>query len=217
MCIIVVLGTVFGLPRERVRACVEVLEHLVLPLAQQGQGAILSPALQGGITHLLGQASLNRAQRNPPIIGVTLDADAYYEGKPDDLNLVDLESNHTDFVLVPGSDRRVLPYWRSRIATVLAEMGDAQTKPSVTLVIGGQSDTTWDEIAASVEVGRPVVALQGMGAVADELGRVLEGKTMPDAHPLLPQLLRSGLLQAVPLVETQSIGTVLRTLLLRAP
>jgi hypothetical protein len=212
----VVLGSVFGLADEQAGACIRIFERLLLPQVARMGGVVVSPALQGGIAHLLGQAARARGRRDVPLIGLDLAADAYYPGSPtDDEAAVDLEPNHTDFVLVPGGDRRVLPTWRTYLASALAaaaseEGGVGQGRPSVTLVFGGVAPGTWDEIAASVERRRPVLALLGLGEGADRIARMIAGRTLPDTHPALSQALGSGLLSSIPLAETGALAEALR-------
>jgi hypothetical protein len=214
--VVVVVGSVFGLTRMQTRACSGVFSRVLFPMVAQARGAIVSPALQGGVAHLLGQAVLQRGQSGVPLVGLALDSDAYYPGKPtDDPELVDLEPNHTDFVLAPGSDRRTLPTWRTYLASALASATDGgKERPSVTLVIGGTSESTWDEIAASVARKRPVLALLGLGDVANQIGRMVRERSLPDTHPMLVPSLRSGLLSAIPIEETQVLEEALRGMLL---
>jgi hypothetical protein len=74
-----------------------------------------------------------------------------------------LEAHHSHFVLVPGQN------WGDESKS-LADVGTAiaATHPSLTILLNGGNIAKQD-IAHSLEAGRPVLVLSGTGRYADEL------------------------------------------------
>ena len=74
-----------------------------------------------------------------------------------------LESHHTHFILVPGSQFGDESPWIVDTATILS-----RGRRAVTILING-GEVSRKDIELSLENGRPVIALSGTGRLADEL------------------------------------------------
>jgi hypothetical protein len=128
-------------------------------------GMVVDGATDAGVMRLAGDAR-TRAGANFPLIGVIVDGLARTEA---DGGEALLETQHTHFVLVPGTDWGDESEWLAAFASVLA--GSA---PSVTVLANG-GEIAWDDVRFSIAERRAVVVLEKSGGTADELA---DGSTL---------------------------------------
>ena len=136
------------------------LEKVVVAVAEAMDATVVDEGA-GGITALLA-AARQRKKAGFPMLGVAPDG-----GRGDVADASALDPSHTHFVLVPGGDRARLPAWIASVAGAVAG-----GNRSVALVTAG-GEPSWELVAAHVQAGRLVMAVDRSGGVADHLAAAL--------------------------------------------
>jgi hypothetical protein len=159
--VLVLVGGASGLQKEHAGAIDRAISAIV-QLAEATGIVIIDGGTQSGVMAWIGQA---RAQHRGhfPLVGVAVERLVTSPGGPQENERVQLEPNHTHFILLPGERWGDESSWIAKIATLLA--GEL---PSATLLING-GEISRRDVAHSLEAGRPVVILKGTGRLADEL------------------------------------------------
>jgi hypothetical protein len=167
--VIVLVGGAGGLGAEDLETLAEVLVNEVVPVAERLDAALIDGGTDSGVMRLIGRArSASAAQF--PLVGVAargtvVDLDA--RGSTPDA--VELEPNHTLFLLVPGNRWGDETPWITEVAGVVAG-----SRASVTVLING-GPIAYTDVAASLGSGRPVVVLGGSGRTADAIAEARAG------------------------------------------
>jgi hypothetical protein len=171
--------------------------EVLAPMAETLGAAVVDGGTDAGVMQLMGRA-YHKTNSTFPLVGVSASGTiALPSGSSTSRrDTATLESHHTRFVLVPGSEWGDESPWLARVASVLAEEA-----PSVTVVVNG-GETTWEDVARSVEAGRPVVAIAGSGRTADVLAAALRGE---EADKRAQSLSESGLIDAVELAAPRDV------------
>jgi hypothetical protein len=164
------VGGASGLDEADVDRLFPIFVEVLAPLAEDLGAAIVDGGTDTGVMRLMGQAR-HVTGASFPLIGVaaagTVVLPGAYSSPPD---AAPLEPHHTHFVLVPGSEWGDESPWLPRVASVLAN-----GKPSATLLVNG-GETAWEDVARSVETGRPVIVIAGSGRTAEVLAAALRGE-----------------------------------------
>ena len=115
-----------------------------------------------------------------PLVGITPEELVTWPGGPRSIKFLwwgkqrwQLESDYSQFILVPGSQFGDESPWIVDAATILSK-----GHRSVTILING-GEVSRKDIELSLENGRPVIALSHTGRLADELAR------QPNRHKLI--------------------------------
>lgn len=170
---------------------------VLAPLADNLGLYVVDGGTDAGIMKIMGQARMAIGAEFP-LVGVApvdlVNLPNHPTVRPDSTTL---EANHTHCLLVPGDRWGDESPWIAHVATQLA-----QDKPSVVVLINGGA-VTWQDAAANVKVGRPVIVIQGSGRTADILATAIQGGSVTDerAQPLVD----SGLMQVVDLDESAKV------------
>ncbi|HET9912692.1 MAG TPA: hypothetical protein VFQ13_12425 [Anaerolineales bacterium] len=124
-----------------------------------------------GIVAQIGQIRWRHGYKFP-LIGVTPEGLVTWPGGPHNTKFLwlgkqrwQLESHHSHFILVPGSQFGDESPWIGDVATLLSK-----GRQSVTILING-GEVSRKDIRLSLENGRPVIVLSRTGHLADELSR----------------------------------------------
>ena len=185
--VLVLVGGAGGLDGADMARLRPLFTEVLVPLAESLGASVVDGGTDAGVMRLMGRA---RAEGGAafPLVGVAAAGTISLPGAPAPRpDAAPLEPNHTHFVLVPGSAWGDEARWLARVASALA--GGA---PSVTVLVDG-GETAWEDAAASVEAGRPVVAVSGSGRAADTLAGVVRGEA---GDGRAGELAISGLLRA---------------------
>ena len=113
---LVVVGGASGMSPREIRRLGPLFRDVLAPLAQQLGATVIDGGTDTGVVRLMGSARGEGGWRFP-LIGVIVDELANYSGASA-TEAVDLEPNHTHFVLVPGSEWGEEAPWLARLATV---------------------------------------------------------------------------------------------------
>jgi hypothetical protein len=183
---LVVVGGAGGMSPRETRRLWPLFRDVLAPLAQQLGATVIDGGTDTGVMRLMGSARGEGGWRFP-LIGVIVDELADYSSASR-AEAVDLEPNHTHFVLVPGSKWGEEAPWLAHLATVVAG-----TEGSATVLVNG-GEIALADVRRSIDAGRHVIVLDGSGRTADTLAAAARGKP---ADPSVTALAASGLVHAV--------------------
>ena len=186
---------------DRLRA---LFVETIAPLVQEAGARVVDGATDAGVVQLIGQAR-GELELSFPLIGVAAIGNVAMPGEAHAPDAVELEPNHSHFLLVAGDGWGEESPWIARLASALAAE-DA----SLTLLVNG-GEISWADVAASIAERRLVVAVAGSGGTADAIAGHLRGtQTNNRVEPIAS----SGLLVATePIDQGRSIETAVRQFL----
>lgn len=183
--VLVVVGGAGGLDPSDDHRLARLFAAGVVPVVEDVGAAAVDGGTHSGVMRLHGLARA-RAGATYPLVGVAATGTVSVPGcPPPGSDGADLDALHTHFVLVPGDAWGAEAPWIARVATVVAGV-----EPSVTVVING-GQIVLDDVARSIDAGRPVIAVAGTGRTADRLAAAVRGA--PD-DARVAQLAASGLI-----------------------
>jgi hypothetical protein len=167
--VVVLVGGAAGMGERDLEAVAEVLDNEVVPLVERRDAVVIDGGTDSGVMRLIGRARSASGGRFP-LVGVAAEGTVVLPGagtaSPD---AAELEPNHTLFLIVPGTQWGDEARWIMDVARVVA--GD---RSSVTLLVNG-GQISYDDVAASLDSGRPVVVLAGSGRTADAIAEARAG------------------------------------------
>jgi hypothetical protein len=189
---LVLVGGAGGLSATDLARLRPLFAEALVPLMQTLGGAVVDGGTDSGVMQLMGRARAEAAAEFPLVGVAAIGTVALPDAPGSGPEAAPLEPHHTQFILVPGSDWGDEAPWISRVASALAH-----GLPSLTVLVNG-GEIAWQDVAHSVDAGRPVLALAGSGRTADLLARALRGEVVDErARPVMA----SGLVQAVELAD----------------
>jgi hypothetical protein len=177
----------------------------IAPLVQEAGARVVDGATDAGVVQLIGQARGELAL-SFPLIGVAAIGNVAMPGEGHGPDAVELEPNHSHFLLIAGEGWGEESPWIARLASALAA-GDV----SLTLLVNG-GEISWADVSASIAENRSVVAVTGTGGTADAVAAHLLGTK---ADKRVEPLASSGLLVATEPIDEGgwSIKNAVRQLL----
>jgi len=189
--VIVLVGGAGGMGGKDFETVAQVLRDEVVPVAERRNAVVIDGGTDSGVMQLIGQARSALGGRFP-LIGVAAEGTVLVPGagtpSPD---AVELEPNHTLFLLVPGMQWGDESRWMMDVAGVVAGR-----RCSVTVLLNG-GEIAYTDVAASLGSGRPVVVLAGSGGTADAIAEARAGNGDDD---------RAVEIAASPLMTVAGIG-----------
>ena len=163
-------------------------EQGLVPGAERLGVVVIDGGTDAGVMRLIGRAR-TRAEATFPLVGVPAIGTVRFPGKRLGVRRRwPLDAHHTHFVLVPGAAWGDEAPWIARVATELAG-----GSPSVTVLVNG-GRIAYTDVACSLHVGRPVLAVAGSGRTADQLARAVSGGP---ADERAIRLAASGLVEVI--------------------
>ena len=181
------------------------LRDAALPLLDRLGAAVVDGGTDSGVMRVIGRAR-HEGRCTFPLVGVAAQGTVRVPGGSTDPDAPELERHHTHVVLVPGDEWGDESPWLADVADALAAGA-----PSVTIVVNG-GRITYDDAAASLSRGRPVVVLAGTGRTADAIAGALAD---PDADPKAVALASSALTSVVRIDDAAGLRRALEGVLLR--
>jgi TRPM family ion channel len=201
---LVLVGGADGLTGTALDQLRSLFVDTIAPIIEEAGAQVIDGATDSGVVQLVGRAR-GQLELSFPLIGVAAIGNVAVPGEAPRPDAVQLEPNHSHFVLVPGEGWGKESPWIARLASVLAN-GEA----SLTLLVNG-GEISWTDVSASIAEGRSIVAVAGSGGTADAVVAHLLGT---QADQRVEPLASSGLLVATePMDEGGSVGNVVRQLL----
>jgi hypothetical protein len=174
-------------------------ERSLVPVAERLGLVVIDGGTDAGVMRLIGRAR-TRAAATFPLVGVPAAGTVRFPGKhwrarrrwplkhPGGRRRWPLDAHHPHFVLVPGAAWGDEAPWIARVGTVLAGGW-----PSITVLVNG-GEISYTDVACSLRVGRPVLAVAGSGRAADQLASAARGGP---ADEDAVRLAASGLVEVV--------------------
>ncbi|MCU0550143.1 MAG: hypothetical protein MUC48_12405 [Leptolyngbya sp. Prado105] len=198
--VLVVIGGASKISDADYELIQQLFTQVLAPLAQQWQAAVIDGGTDAGVMRLIGQARC-QIQGTFPLIGVAPIGLTTLPGEATpSKNAAPLEPNHSNFLLVPGSDWGDESHWLATVATSIAH-----SAPSVTVLING-GEITWEDASQNLAGKRPLIVISGSGRTADLIAAGLRGE--PTDERALP-LIQSGQVQAIDLTDLAKLrGTI---------
>jgi hypothetical protein len=165
--VVVLVGGADTMGEKEFATVARVLRDEVVPVAERRDAVVIDGGTDSGVMQLIGRAR-SALHGRFPLIGVAAEGTVLLPGagtpSPD---AVELEPNHTLFLLVPGTQWGDEARWMMDVAGVVAGR-----RSSVTVLMNG-GQIAYTDVAASLGSGRPVVA--GSGRTADAIARARAG------------------------------------------
>jgi len=148
-----------GIERDRAR---KLLGQAIVRAAHLTGALVVDGGTDAGVIALLGAAA-ERSDWRPTLIGVAPEGLVTYPGAPGSDGGVELEPNHSHFVLVPGTE------WGEETNVLIELAARLAGSAPVVVVVAGGGDVTEIELAKAARRGWPIYVLQGTGGVSDQL------------------------------------------------
>jgi hypothetical protein len=173
---LVLVGGAGGMSADAIRQIRTFFEQFLVPFIESHRIAAIDGGTNTGIMEAIG-VTRARLGASFPLIGVLVEALARQTPSL-------LQTDHTHFVLTPGSAWGDEVPWLGALAGILAG-----TAPALTLLVNG-GEIAWQDAALSVDAKRPVLVADGSGRTADKIS---QGITTGSLDPRVVKLIRSGL------------------------
>lgn len=165
--IVLIGGDIDEQQAEATRRAIQTISRI----AEDMNALVICGGTDMGVMAEIGQIHWQNRYKFP-LVGIAPEELVAWPGGPRSITLMGwgkkrwpLESHHSHFILVPGSQFGDESPWIIDTATILSK--DHQ---SVTILING-GEVSRKDIELSLENGRPVIALSRTGRLADELAR----------------------------------------------
>src|SRR4051812_39987926 len=167
--VLVLVGGAAGMSEGDLEAVAEVLADEVVPLVERLDAVVIDGGTDSGVMRLIGRARSASGSRFP-LLGVAAEGTIVVpDAGPAAPDAAELEPNHTLFLIVPGTHWGDEAPWIVDVARVVAG-----GRSSVTLLVNG-GQIAYDDVAGSLDNGRPVVVLAGSGRTADAIAEAQAG------------------------------------------
>jgi hypothetical protein len=161
------IGGAARLEYDRKQPITELIEQAIAPICQEHNVAMVDGATKSGIFSMIGRAR-GKIGGNFPLVGVAPASKIYLPTDEHiDSERVDLDENHSHFVLTPGAYWKDASPWMSRVARAIAGR-----QPAVTVLING-GEVAWIDAMCSMTAGITVITLRDSGRTADSLAEAV--------------------------------------------
>ncbi|HEX2027884.1 MAG TPA: hypothetical protein VHF25_07770 [Nitriliruptorales bacterium] len=184
---IVLVGGAAALGDDDLHRLRPLFEAAIVPAAAAAGAFVVDGGTDVGVIRLMGTTRADQSATFP-LIGVAAVGTVALPGEEAEPHGEALEPHHTHFLLVPGSRWGDECRWLARTATRLS-LG----KPSLTILVNG-GEISLRDVRASIEEGRPVLAIGRTGRLAERVVREVRGHTR---GALAAELVDTGLIRAV--------------------
>lgn len=164
---LVIVGGASKMSEESLKRLESLFTEVLAPVAENLGAIVLDGGTDAGVMQMIGKAR-TQIHGTFPLVGIApvgkvLLPDLKFSSSGE----IELEPNHTHFLLIPGSNWGDESPWISQVATTLA--GHA---PSLTVLANG-GEVSLVDVSESIKAERPLVILAGSGRLADEITRVV--------------------------------------------
>ena len=160
--VIMLLGgadSLTGMERDRAR---KLLGQAILRVTHLTGALVVDGGTDAGVISLLGAAA-ELSDSRPTLIGVAPEGLVTYPGAPVSDDRVELEPNHSHFVLASGTK------WGDETNTLIELAAHLAGSARVVVVVAGGGDVTEVELGKAARRGWPIYVLKGTGGVADQI------------------------------------------------
>jgi hypothetical protein len=202
--VVVLVGGAGGMDEDDLETVAEVLEKEVVPIVERRDAVVIDGGTDSGVMRSIGRARSESGGRFP-LVGVAAEGTVVLPGAGTALpDAVELEPNHTLYLIVPGTRWGDEAQWITDVAGVVAG-----NRSSVTLLVNG-GQIAYTDVAASLGRGRPVVVLAGTGRTADAIAGARAGRS---ADHRAAEIAASPLTTVVDLGEAGAVAAAIEAAL----
>jgi hypothetical protein len=167
--VVVLVGGAGGMDEKDLETVGEMLRKEVVPIVERRDAVVIDGGTDSGVMRSIGRARSESGARFP-LVGVAAEGTVVFPGATTaSQDAVELEPNHTLFLIVPGTEWGDEARWITNVASVVAG-----NRSSVTLLVNG-GQVAYTDVAGSLGSGRPVIVLAGSGRTADAIAQARAG------------------------------------------
>jgi len=160
--VIVVSGGADGLAGAELERASAMTGPAVASAAEVTGAVVVDGGTSAGVMRLIGQARARQPRALPVLVGVAPAGRVTYPGGPDG-DRVQLEENHSHFVLADGSE------WGDETRLMMAVAESLAGNRPVVMMIAGGGDVARSEAREAVRRGWPVFVVAETGGLADSV------------------------------------------------
>jgi hypothetical protein len=167
----------------------------LVPAAAGCEALILDGGTRTGVMAMIGQGVADRGHRSL-LVGVAPEGRVAAPGEATGGQggpRVELEPNHSHFVLVQGNAWGAETSMLFRLASALA------TEVPVLVVVVNGGAITKQEVLRAVRRHWPIVVIQGSGRLADEIATALQSHVQPAGDAALAEIVGDGDISLLPM------------------
>ncbi len=182
--VILIIGGAQGIDDKLKPRLIQLFGRGIARAAANANAVIVDGGTQAGVMAMMGQGVADRGCKCS-LIGVTPKALVAYPGSPAPSD-VNLDPNHSHFVLVEGSE------WGSELATIF-DLVTALTKdaPGVAILASGGVNAR-DEAVQAVRQNLPLIIIEGSGGLADEIATAWKSRPALPDDPAMAEIIADG-------------------------
>lgn len=203
--VIVIIGGADGVDEKLRPRLTQLFGRGVARAAADANALIVDGGVQGGVMSLMGEGVAGRGYKSP-LVGVAPADKVTYPGGP--AEGVQLEPNHTHFVLVNGDGWGSATAAMFKLAAELSgkpagaggpererrkqESSKAAVKvPALAVLAGGGTDAK-EGVLRSVRQNIPLIVIEGSGGLADEIAAAWRKKDEMTDDPVMAEIVADG-------------------------
>jgi len=183
--VILIIGGAEGIDEKLKPRLIQLFGRGIARAAANANAVIIDGGTQSGVMAMMGQGVADRGCKCS-LIGVTPKALVSYPGSTVTSTSVNLDPNHSHFVLVEGSD------WGSERATIFNLVGALTSNaPGVAILANGGANAR-DEAVQAVRQNLPLIVIEGSGGIADEIATAWKARPALPDDPAMAEIIADG-------------------------
>jgi hypothetical protein len=190
--VILILGGAADVDTKLVPRLTQLFSRGIARAAADKGALLVDGGTQAGVMAMMGEGVAARGYKSP-LIGVAPAALVTYPGGPQTQSAVQLDPNHSHFVLVEGGT------WGSETSTMfnLTKVLTEKARGVAILVSGGP--VSKDEVLRTVRQGLPLIVVEDSGGLADQITAAWKQRaTLPD-DTVMAEIIADGYIHLHPM------------------
>lgn len=182
--VILIMGGADNIDEKLRPRLIQLFGRGIARAAANANSVIIDGGTKSGVMAMMGQGVADRGCKCS-LIGITPKELVAYPGSPSP-SPVDLDSNHSHFVLVEGGE------WGSELATIF-NLVTALTSnaPGVAILASGGANAR-NEAVQAVRQNLPLIVIEGSGGVADEIAAGWKARPALPDDPAMAEIIADG-------------------------
>ena len=209
--LILVLGGADSIGDNIKSSLTQLFDRGIAKAAIHADALVVDGGTMSGVMQLMGEGLAGR-DTNIKLVGIAPESLVTYPTKNTNgtTSLVELEPNHSHFVLTPGPQwgdetttfYRLVKLWMypsnniplSKKTTAKKTGNTTEKIPCLALLTGGGA-TSKNEVLYAVRKNIPLIVIAGSGGLADEVAKAVAEKTTNPADPQIAEIVADGDIQ----------------------
>lgn len=182
--VILIIGGADAVDEKLKPRLIQLFGRGIARAAADANAVIIDGGTEAGVMAMMGQGVADRGNKTP-LIGVAPLGKVIYPGSTG-AGATKLDSNHSHFVLVEGSD------WGGELSTI-DKLAEAFTKksPGVVILASGGPNSK-NEALYAVRQKLPLIVVEGSGGVADEIAVAWKARPTLPEDPIMAEIIADG-------------------------